>query len=314
MTVSQLTLTNWLSCPQSQIRSLITERELAILFSIDGTQRYYLLKNPEANGQITDFKAYAAFSAQAYAYVFEMFFSLGVKTLLCPILIENNFWRGEKYISKSLEMFQAFFLHPPMTEVYRKLNLKVRLYGDYAFAPAAKPFQAQIEILEKSLQELTPEGEQTLLLGIYGGSLTDEIVTRSVLLNKSLNHIPTEKEVRNSCFPDGPERLHLFINSGWLIGAGLIPAVFANNAVDLYTLNTLALDMPEETLRRILYDHLFLRHAAPYDDTKYTGEHLKELAQYYSAHRHCVAGLGQLLGPNLWYPDHSETSEITGGI
>jgi predicted PolB exonuclease-like 3'-5' exonuclease len=105
----------------------------------------------------------------------------------------------------------------------------------------------------------------------------------------------------------------LFINSGWLIGAGLIPAVFANNAVDLYTLNTLALDMPEVTLRRILYDHLFLRHAAPYDDTKYSADNLNQFAQYYNAHHQCVVGLGHLLGPNMWYPDHPEILSPAGG-
>ncbi len=307
MDITQPTVEEWLNFPQSQIRSVLSEKKLSVLFSIDGTQRYYLIKNPSAKGQITDFRAYAAFSTQAYAAIFELFFSLGIDTILCPILIENNFWRGEKYIAKSLEMFQTFFLHDPMIELYRSLNLKVRLYGDYAFAPAAKPFQSQIELLEKGLQELTPSGEQTLLLGIYGGSLTEEIITRSAQLNNTLKRIPTEQEVRHSAFPDGPERLHLFINSGWLIGAGLIPAVFANNAVDLYTLSTLALDMPESTLRQILYDHLFRRHAAPYDDTKYSNDNLAELAQYYSAHRHCVVGLGQLLGPKLWYPQHIET-------
>jgi len=306
MEATQPTLKDWLSFSASQVHTSVADRKLAVLFSIDGTQRYYLLKNPTTNGQITDFEDYAAFSAKAYATIFEMFFSLGIKTLLCPILIENNFWRGEKYIAKSLEMFQTFFLHRPMTELYQKLNLKVRLYGDYAFAPAAQPFQSQIETLEKGLEELTPDGEQTLLLGIYGGSLTDEIITRSAQLYSSLERVPSEKELRATWFPDGPERLHLFINSGWLIGAGLIPAIFANNAVDLYTLNTLALDMPELTLRHILYDHLFRRHAAPYDDTKYSEENIKEFAQYYTAHRDCVVGLGHLIGPNLWYPDHPE--------
>jgi hypothetical protein len=96
----------------------------------------------------------------------------------------------------------------------------------------------------------------------------------------------------------------LFINTGWFRVGGTLPPVL-DQGTDLYNLSILAFDLTEHDLRRILYDHLFLRNAAPEDNIPYTPDDLQELADYYAHNSQYVIGLGRLVGSGLWYPDNN---------
>ena len=137
------------------------------------------------------------------------------------------------------------------------------------------------------------------------GSLADDLVERSIGLFQQLGRIPTEAELRANEFgSDGPERLNIFINSGWLIHGGVIPAIYSNQAIDIYNLPYLAFDLTDTVLRKILYDHIYRRHAAAYDITMYSATELMEIKEFYANHQRCIIGIGQNIGPALWYADH----------
>ena len=124
---------------------------MTVLISLDGTQRHYLLQHPELSGHIEDFSGYAKESGDAYANVFRLFFGLGVKTLLVPLLIENDFWRGEKYINQAVQWSSRMLLNPPFANVYKEYNIQARLYGDYRFAQSANSVKGELEQLINNL-------------------------------------------------------------------------------------------------------------------------------------------------------------------
>lgn len=301
-----MNLEEWLKLSRSELATLVEQKAVTVLISLDGTQRHYLLQHPELDGRIEDFGAYAKESGDAYANVFRLFFDLGVKALLVPLLIENDFWRGDKYINQAVQWSSRMLLNPPFTDVYNEYDTQARLYGDYRFAQSAKTVRNALEQISQQLINTTIISARQIWFGYMAGSLADDLVERSIGLFRQLGRIPTEAELRANEFgADGPGRVNILINSGWLIHGGVVPAIFANQAIDIYNLPYLAFDLTDTALRKILYDHIYLRHAAAYDMTMYSATELMKIKEFYDVHQNCIIGFGQNIGPALWYADHN---------
>jgi len=137
------------------------------------------------------------------------------------------------------------------------------------------------------------------------------MIARTLTLHVQKGRAPTADELCQSCFPDGPHEINILIGAGWLRVGSFLPPLLDGGRTDLYNIAHLALDLQEETARRILYDHLFRRWAAPEDDVRYQPKDLQALGAFYREHAQCVVGLGQLIGPGLWYPDHAHDSPLS---
>jgi len=149
------------------------------------------------------------------------------------------------------------------------------------------------------------ESKNLLLWGYCAGDGLDEVIARSVLLAHTLERLPTEAEVRQACFPYGPVTLDVLISGGWLRVANAdFPPVLNAGQTDLYSLSYLMQDLSEHSLRKILYDRIFRRYVtSPTDNIVYELEDLEELREFYDQHQDRILGLGQLIGPGLWYPE-----------
>lgn len=294
-------LEEWLTLPREEIARHTRARHLALMFSIDGSRRHYLLTHPERNGDFTDFDDYARFTAQAYVNVYDLLFELGVETILTSMLYPPNFLRGEPYLAHSLRVSRESYCHDPFAGLYRKWNVRARLYGDWQIAPNAAPIRDGLNELDAELAALTPTGERLLLLGHNAGAFNDEMIARTLEFAAANGRAPAELELRDACFPHGPEKLDILIAAGCLRWGSIVPPVLDRGITDCYSLTNLALDVRESTLRRILYDHLFLRWLhADFDD--YTPDILGQYAAYYATHAEGVVGLGRVVGPGAWYP------------
>ncbi len=299
------TLNEWLALSQTEIATWVRTHHLAVMFSIDGSRRHYLLAQPADKRQISDFAVYVHHNALAYVRVYELLLAHGVETILTPTLYPPNFVRNERYLQQSVAMSQQFLCNSPFLEFYQQWQVRARLYGDHAFAPQAAPVRTALTQLETALESLTPTGERQVLFGYNAGTFMDEIIRHTSTLHAELGRVPTQAEVRVACFPVGPEKINLLIGASWLRVGLILPPVLDGGATDIYNLNHLTLDLQESTLRHILYDHLFQRWAGPEDDAEYTPADLNELETYYASHRECLVGTGQLVGPGLWYADHA---------
>jgi len=303
MSVGVPGLTEWLAMPRSELAEYVAQRHLAVLFSIDGTRRHYLIQT--GKDEISDFAEFAEHGAASYVRAYDVLFGLGVETVMTSLLYPPNFVRGGNYLQQSLNMCRRLLMTAPFTDLYQRWQIKARLYGDYEFAPNAASSRDEISELATVLAALTPTGKQKLLLGFSAGSFSEEMIARSIALYQTLGRVPTEAELMAACFPDGPTQIHIWLGAGWLRLGITLPTLLDGGRTDVYGLSHLALDLQEGELRRILYDHLFRRWAGPEDDVSYTPADLRELGDFYREHKDCVVGLGTCVGPGLWYPDHA---------
>jgi hypothetical protein len=306
-TPATLSLEEWLTLPAEHIAVQVRRKRLGLLLAVDGTRRHYLLHNDKET--ITDFAEYAEYSVHSYVRVYDLLFGLGVETVMTPFLYPPNFKRGGNYLAQSLNATKSLLINTPFTDLYKRWNLKVRLYGDYDIAPDAASTKDEIVQIARQVAAVSFDGPQRLLLGYCAGTFSQEMILRTVASVQATGEIPTEDQLRVICFPDGPTCINIRIGAGWLRGGSILPPLLDGGKTDHYSLIHLALDVQEQTLRQILYDHLFRRWVGPEDDAPYTPDDLQALREYYSEHQNCVVGLGSLVGPGLWYADHKHSEE-----
>ncbi|WP_394842129.1 hypothetical protein LZC95_34260 [Pendulispora brunnea] len=297
-------LDEWLAMPRSEIAAVIAPRRLSMMYWIDGTRRHYLLSSPALDGKIADFDDYARRTSEAYVRVYDLLFELGVGSVMTTLLYPPNFQRGASYVKKAMALTEAMLLEEPFKSLYARWNTKVRLFGDYRTSPHAASARSTLERVQQALVQSTPTGSRALYFGYCAGSFNEEMLVRAATLQQSLGRTPTEEEVRAACYPDGPGNIDIFVTSGWLRVGLVLPPLLDAGKTDLYALSHLALDVHEESLRRILHDHLFSRWAGREDDAIYGPADVRALKRYYDTHQRCLVGTGHLVGPGIWHPDH----------
>ena len=323
------TIEQWQNYTGSELASYVQARKVSLMLSVDGTQRFYLTHRLHSeDDKPFQFEEYVEFVITPMAKLYELVFSLGVNTVLTTVLLPSNFDRAGKYAAKVIEQTYHAFGGPLFQSIYHRYKVDVGLFGDYDIAPAADSVRSQIEQLKTTLAALSrfdtitdgtttttsssstasPQNDNHLLLGFCAGSSIQEIVKRSEKLRTN-GVEPTDEALRKACFPQGPERLDILIEAGWLKAGGLVPPLLDGGHTNTYDLAFLMLDLDEVTLRRILYDHIFLREAWSDDKQSYSLSDIKVMREYYQANQGRLIGLGHLVDPGLWYP-HTPTSDI----
>lgn len=131
------TIKDWNTFSSSEITRHIRDKKLSMMITMDSTRRHHMLsqmtKN-DAGSAIQDFqntKHYASSGAHAAVKVHDLIFSHGIETLMSPALFPFNYLRSQDYLLKCLEGSQEL-LKEPFLSLYKKWNIKIRFYGDYA--------------------------------------------------------------------------------------------------------------------------------------------------------------------------------------
>ena len=237
----------------------------------------------------------------------ESFFSLGVKTVIALNLWPPDIIRREdQFMQLTLKMSRIALLHPELVTLAQRWQAALRLHSDYDVTATGEPLREGLNALNDELKQLTPEQDRLLLFGFYTGQYEDEMIARTLHLYHQLQRPPTAEELHRSAFPDGPHHIDIYINGGWMSADNWsIPPLLNQQSIAMYILAHLVLDLQAVTMRRLLYDCLFVRRKVSLtDNLSYTGDPLQQLSDYYQQHAYCFVGSGELVGPDLWYPEH----------
>ena len=144
-----------------------------------------------------------------------------------------------------------------------------------------------------------------MLFGFSGEDHSKQVIDHTCELALKSGRPPTKEELVTSMFPHGPGKVDIYIGTGWLKCGLAPPSVLDEGKTDLYFINHLPLTLNETTLKRILYDYLFLRRDGYSHFNHYKEDDLSVLQKYYDDHKHCVVGLGDVIGPKAWYAHHT---------
>lgn len=236
------TLAEWLQLDDQVIRNIVAQRISTAAIYLNGTRRWFLSQNK-------DWADYAKTTGQAHRQLCQLLYDHGIQTLIQPLLGYDLLERGYDYLKMAVEQGLAELTKPAYRTWYHQANIRVTFYGNWSNTLSELAFSEVIELL-KLTAETSPHGRYRLLFGAFADEGLDNIVNLAQGASSG-----EELLQRYYGQPVGP--VDLVIGSGQPVIWDL-PLLDINKA-SLYFMQAPTFCLSRETLRQILYDHLYQR-------------------------------------------------------
>jgi hypothetical protein len=241
--VKEHTLQQWLLLDDQEIASSVAQKVSTAAVYVNGTRRWFL-------SQHQDWNSYAKIAGLAQRQLSQLLYAHGVQTLIQPMLGYDLLDRGAEYLELAINEGLAELGSRDYRDWYRQSQIRVTFYGNWLTALTELGFVEVSNLLAEVMAETRHHHKRRLLFGIFADEGLDSIVSIAQSVRQG-------EELINRYYgqPVGPVNL--------VIGSGQpaiwdLPLLDINKA-SLYFLQAPTFFLERQTLRRILYDHLYQR-------------------------------------------------------
>ena len=267
-----------------------------VVFPINGTRRWFILEYP---GEL-DWDTYLTVIWHKHLELYQMLFEHGLDTLLTPVYGPELLNRGHDYL-KLVERGLAWFAKDPSAlDFYRRLDVRVRIYGDAAGYFTGTPYEPVLADYEAITQQTAHHQSYRLFFGVCAHDASENVAAFGSRYFQQYGKLPGRKEIITAYYGEYVEPASFFIGFDR-------PTVFdmpliATGEEDLYFTVSPSCYLEPTGLRAILYDHLYGRRVneAYHQLSPADWQWLKD---FYTINRHQVLGLGQKVFEGaFWLP------------
>ena len=289
------------SLPTDEIAQIVRERGPGVVvFPINGTRRWFMLEHGPAAGQ--DFVGeYINQVGKRQIELYRMFFDHGVHTLLSPIFGPDILQRGGGYgefIQRGLSWcaqdkdFLAF---------YDAYGVRVRAYGDARRYLENTPYAHVPDAFDQVAQHTSAHESHRLFFGLCAHDATETVAEIALRYHQEHGCLPGKREIVKAYYGEYVRPADLFIGFG-PFSAFDMPLITTGN-VDLYFTIAPSPYLNVQTLRAILYDHIYARAEPEPDYPAMTEADLAALGHFYRLNQNVVLGTGvQSARGGIWIP------------
>jgi hypothetical protein len=235
--------TEWFQAADNEIAAYVHSRISVAVLLINGTRRWFL-------SQYRDWSQYPRASGDAHRRVCQLFYDHGISTLVQPFFGFDLLDRGGEYVEMALRQALAVLSGQYYLDWYEQNRIRVSFYGRWRDTLCSLGYQEVTDTLQMVAHATQQNSERRLLVGLFADRPLDDIVT----LARFCDH--------------GQELIELYYGLplpaiDLIVGSGQpaiwdIPLLSINQA-SLYFVKVPTFFLTRETLRNILYDHLFER-------------------------------------------------------
>lgn len=291
----------FLNLPKKEIAQIVQEAGPKVcVFPINGTRRWFLLEYPsvtEDTYQVT----YLDAMIHCYIRLYSMFFEHGLSTVLAPAFGPDLMARGEDYTRMAAMGWVQMVNHPDFIEFCASHQVRIRFYGDYIKVFEASPYAHLLKVFE-GLSEKTAEHQRNrLFFGLFAQDATDAVAKLSIDYYKKHQRMPDKRTLVELYYGEYIAPVDFFI--GFDKFAVFDMPLVATGDEDLYFTVAPSPYLTENQLRRILYDHLYMRPGEETDYEDMTQETIHLMRDFYKANADKTLGIGMRhQRANFWYP------------
>lgn len=280
--------------PITEIINLVkSSGQLVGVFFSNGTRRWFLSEYPETRDNY--FSKYIEASVDELVRIIEIFYSYGLETLVVPVLSDALKLRGASYLSQVSQAIPQFFTHKKLLDLFQRLNLRVRFFGDL------DSFSSHRAVMEDIVQVTKTNGPRRLFFGIGIGNTVNTLATLSVKYFQVHGVVADQRVLSEMYFGEFVPPANLLVNSGMFYAAELPLLVDANT--QLYYSVSPSFFMTEFQMREILYDYLFARQPIEVDYARLSPKDWQQMRAYFAQNKEIVLGIGEReVNWGLWYP------------
>lgn len=274
-------------------------------FPLNGTRRWFHLEHVLPNSPNV-MAQYMDLAGQAHIEAFSVVFRHGVRTLLSPTFGMDIMQRDKAYVNMAIVGMHRLIEHPDFLRFYEDYDVRVRFYGEYRKYFAGTPFEPMCDLFDELTDHTRHHQTNRLFWGVCAHDAVQPIADLSVAFFQQNGRTPSRDELIDLYYGEPVDPVNFFIGFD-KFSAYDMPLLTTGNE-DLYFMVAPSLYINDEQFRRILYDHLYLRHAPDSDYSELTEEDWQQMDDFYKANRMNVQGIGaQHSSGNYWYP----TSQVT---
>ena len=289
------------SLPTTEVARLMREAGPKVcVLPINGTRRWFMLEHPE-QASTNDMRAYFEAGGQRHIEIYGQLFDHGVDTLLTPIFGPDLLERGEQYGQLMEPALLWFAQNQAFHDFYDRYDVRVRVYGDtkryLENTPYAPALQAYAELAERTKHHSSCR----LFFGVCAHDPAETVAEFGVRFHQEHGHVPNKRLIIEAYYGEYISPVDFFIGFDRL-SAFDMPLIATGNE-DLYFTVSPSLYMDAQTLRAILYDHLYARRIDESDYSALSSSDWQALASFYKLNRRSVLGLGRKhTSGHYWYP------------
>ena len=290
-------LERFLQLPTEELAALVRATGPKVcVFPFNGTRRWFLLEHSNSSQRELG-KIYAQETANGYIRIYRMLFEHGIETVVAPVFGKDILERGEEYMRAIGEHITLVADHPEFISFYRDYDARVQFYGDYRkeFGPR---YQHIIQSFDNVIELTRLHGKHRLFYGVFADEATQAIAELSIQYYQTHKRPPSRAELIQMYYGEPIEKADLFIGFEKFT---VFDYPMLNSGVEsLYFTVAPSLYMTQTLLRKILFDHMYLRPLPEPDYHKLSPDELAAMQRAYREGRENVFGVGEVEG-GIWY-------------
>lgn len=282
--------------PTAQVAQLVRENGRKVcVFPINGTRRWFMIEHPAEAAQ--DFmSAYFEIAGRRHIDLYKLCFEHGLDTLLTPIFGPELLERGEAYQQMMVLALLWFAQDAQFLKFYDDYDVRVRIYGDTERYLRNTPYEPALAAYDELARRTAHHQTYRLFFGVCAHDAAETVAGLGVRFYRQHGRLPDKREIVEAYYGEWIEPVDLFI--GFDRPASFDMPLVATGREDLYFTVSPSPYMDAETLRGILYDHLYMRHVSEqYEDE----QSRQQMGNFYALNRHCVLGIGRQMGDGRWW-------------
>jgi len=296
-----------LNLPTDKVREIVQEKgPKTCVFPINGTRRWFLLEHPGL-AKIRFQENYLATTWKRQVELYKLLFDHGLDTLLTPIFGPDLLERGEEYRKLLTPGLLWCAQDRDMLQFYEEYDVRVRVYGDARRYFQNTPYAPILDAYEEVARRTADHRSHRLFFGVCAHDATETVAEIGIRFHQAHDRIPTRREIVEAYYGEYVEPVDLFIGFGQ--PAAFDMPLIAVGKEDLYFTVGPSPYLTADTLRMILYDHLYTRRVdeSSYDDLE--DADWAWMRSFYQTNRNAVLGIGERRR-GVWYPMPQLHSEI----
>jgi tuberculosinol/isotuberculosinol synthase len=292
-----MTLEHFLQLPTEKVAALVKANGPKVcVFPFNGTRRWFLLEHGSEN-QRELAQDYVEETIKAYIQLYKLLFEHGIETVVAPVFGKNILERGEEYMLAIGETMTFFTDHPGFISFYKDYDVRIRFYGDYRKELKTR-YSHIVEAFDRGTERTLTHSKHRLLYGVFADDATQSIAELSIQHYQSHNRPPSSEELIEIYYGERLEKADMFIGFEKFTVFDY-PMLNTGNE-SLYFTVAPSLYMTPTLLRKILFDHIYLRPLPDPDYSKISPDELKAMQKAYRDGRENALGLGVVEG-GVWY-------------
>jgi hypothetical protein len=239
----EYSLGEWLHLDDQSLASLVTPKLSTAVIYLNGTRRWFL-------SQDQDWSNYTRLTGAAQRELSQLCYQHGLKTLIQPLLGYDLLGRGPHYLKLAVEQGLALLADEAYNNWYHQAEIRVSFYGNWPVTLSELGFAKVAGLLAGIAQETRHYTQHSLLFGVFADRPWDHLLTLAKKVQRG-------EELLHRYYGQPVDPVDLIIGSGQPAIWDL-PLLDLNKA-SLYFIQAPTFCLKQETLRRILYDHLYQR-------------------------------------------------------